>query len=295
MNEIKTLSLEKSNDYIIKKLQSNKKFLISRMGAGAETIVVYLCTIHGIDKIYTEQFDKLFIQLSIENGIYNLTKNSLSRYVKLYKETIEKSDSLAVFINLMITQQKYFVENNKLETLYSRVLEPFYCCQDNIKPWSQHLLGKKVLIINPFVESFQKQLKNNFQIFKDPEKKLFLDEQEFVFYKTYNTSAGNALHENWEKTYDMMCDDISKLDFDIALLGCGGYGLPLCNYIHEKLDKSVIYIGGGLQLLFGVMGARWENVPMWKDIIKENQTKFIRPSKEEQIENKERVEGGCFW
>lgn len=295
MNEIKTLSLEKSNDYIIKKLQSNKKFLISRMGAGAETIVVYLCTIHGIDKIYTEQFDKLFIQLSIENGIYNLTKNSLSRYVKLYKETIEKSDSLAVFINLMVTQQKYFVENNKLETLYSRVLEPFYCCKDNIKPWSHYLLGKKVLIVNPFVDSFQQQLKNNFQIFKDPEKKLFLDEQEFVFYKTYNTSAGNALHENWEKTYDMMCDDISKLDFDIALLGCGGYGLPLCNYIHEKLDKSVIYIGGGLQLLFGVMGARWENVPMWKDIIKENQTKFIRPSKEEQIENKERVEGGCFW
>lgn len=295
MNEIKTLSLEKSNDYIIKKLQSNKKFLISRMGAGAETIVVYLCTIHGIDKIYTEQFDKLFIQLSIENGIYNLTKNSLSRYVKLYKETIEKSDSLAVFINLMITQQKYFVENNKLETLYSRVLEPFYCCKDNIKPWSHYLLGKKVLIVNPFVDSFQQQLKNNFQIFKDPEKKLFLDEQEFVFYKTYNTSAGNALHENWEKTYDMMCDDISKLDFDIALLGCGGYGLPLCNYIHEKLEKSVIYIGGGLQLLFGVMGARWENVQMWKDIIKENQTKFIRPSKEEQIENKERVEGGCFW
>ena len=295
MNEIKTLSLEKSNDYIIKKLQSNKKFLISRMGAGAETIVVYLCTIHGIDKIYTEQFDKLFIQLSIENGIYNLTKNSLSRYVKLYKETIEKSDSLAVFINLMVTQQKYFVENNKLETLYSRVLEPFYCCKDNIKPWSHYLLGKKVLIVNPFVDSFQQQLKNNFQIFKDPEKKLFLDEQEFVFYKTYNTSAGNALHENWEKTYDMMCDDISKLDFDIALLGCGGYGLPLCNYIHEKLEKSVIYIGGGLQLLFGVMGARWENVPMWKDIIKENQTKFIRPSKEEQIENKERVEGGCFW
>jgi len=295
MNEIKTLSLEKSNDYIIKKLQSNKKFLISRMGAGAETNVVYLCTIHGIDKIYTEQFYKLFIQLSIENGIYNLTKNSLSRYVKLYKETIEKSDSLAVFINLMVTQQKYFVENNKLETLYSRVLEPFYCCKDNIKPWSHYLLGKKVLIVNPFVDSFQQQLKNNFQIFKDPEKKLFLDEQEFVFYKTYNTSAGNALHENWEKTYDMMCDDISKLDFDIALLGCGGYGLPLSNYIHEKLDKSVIYIGGGLQLLFGVMGARWENIPMWKDIIKENQTKFIRPSKEEQIKNKERVEGGCFW
>ena len=91
-----------------------------------------------------------------------------------------------------------------------------------------------MLIVNPFVDSFQQQLKNNFQIFKDPEKKLFLDDQEFVFYKSYNTLAENNLHENWEKTYDMMCDDISKLDFDIALLGCGGYGLPLCHYIHES-------------------------------------------------------------
>ena len=105
MNIIKTMSLSESNDYIIKKLQSNNKFLISRMGAGAETSVVYLCTINGIDKIYTKEFDKLFIQLSIENGIYNLTKNSLSRYVKLYKETIEKSDSLAAFTNLAVTRK----------------------------------------------------------------------------------------------------------------------------------------------------------------------------------------------
>ena len=85
MNELEAMSLNESNDYIIKKLQSNKKFLISRMGAGAETIVVYLCTIHGIDKIYTEQFDKLFIQLSIENGIYNLTKivyQDMLNYIK---------------------------------------------------------------------------------------------------------------------------------------------------------------------------------------------------------------------
>ena len=90
-------------------------------------------------------------------------------------------------------------------------------------------------------------------------------------------------------------NDISNLEFDIALLGCGGYGLPLCHYIHETLNKSAIYVGGGLQLLFGVMGSRWENIPMWKTIIKENETKFIRPSQEEQIKNKENIEGGCYW
>ena len=51
-----------------------------------------------------------------------------------------------------------------------------------------------------------------------------------------------------------MCQEIKKLDFDIALLGCGGYGLPLCNFIIKDMDKSAIYIGGGLQIIW-VIGA----------------------------------------
>jgi hypothetical protein len=85
------------------------------------------------------------------------------------------------------------------------------------------------------------------------------------------------------------------LDFDVALLGCGGYGLPLCNYIYKDLNKSAIYVGGGLQLLFGIMGKRWENNAMWKKIIQENDAKFIRPSGDEVIKDKDRIEGGCYW
>ena len=295
MNEIKTLSLEKSNDYIINKLQSNEKFLISRVGVGAETLLTHLYIKYGIDSIWNNSYFDLFYKLSNNAGIYNLSQSSFCRYTSLYKETIKKSDALATFNNTMVEQQIYFIQSYALDILYSRVLEPFYCCKDNIKPWSHYLIGKKVLIISPFVDSFQKQLKNNFQIFKNPDKKIFLDDQEFIFYKSYNTAAGNHMHESWDVTYDIMCNDISNLEFDIALLGCGGYGLPLCHYIHETLNKSAIYVGGGLQLLFGVMGGRWENIPMWKDIIKENETKFIRPSQEEQIKNKENIEGGCYW
>ena len=92
-----------------------------------------------------------------------------------------------------------------------------------------------------------------------------------------------------------MCNDIKNLDFDIALLGCGGYGLPLCNFIKMDMNKSAIYIGGGLQLLFGVMGRRWENRDDWKKIIRDNDTKFIRPSGDEIIKNKHVIEGGCYW
>ena len=289
MNRIETLSLSESNDYIINLLSLNKKFMITRVGVGNETNLAFFTdTLQSIDT-------KMLVSLSNNAGIYNITPDNLLKYAELYIKAIKESNALATFNNTMIVQQEHFINNYKLDVLYSRVLEPFYCCLENIKPWTQHLQGKKVLIVNPFVKSFKKQLKEGFQIFKDPDKKLFMDNQEFVFYKSYNTAAGNSIHKDWEETYDIMCKDISKLDFDIALLGCGGYGLPLCNFIYKEMNKSAIYVGGGLQLLFGVMGKRWDDIQMWMDIIKENDSKFIRPSINEQLPNKQRIEGGCYW
>ena len=141
----------------------------------------------------------------------------------------------------------------------------------------------------------KKQIKKGFKIFKDAEKHIFLSGQKIKFYKSFNTIANNRIHKNWIETYNIMCDDISKIDFDIALLGCGGYGLPLCNFIKINLQKSAIYVGGGLQLLFGIMGKRWENISMWKQIIKENNTKFVRPSKDEKIKNQQLIENECYW
>jgi hypothetical protein len=92
-----------------------------------------------------------------------------------------------------------------------------------------------------------------------------------------------------------MCNDIKEIEFDIALLGCGGYGLPLANFIYEKMNKSAIYIGGGLQLLFGVMGKRWEGIDMWKKIMEESNSTFIKPSGDEIIKNKNMIENACYW
>ena len=85
-----------------------------------------------------------------------------------------------------------------------------------------------------------------------------------------------------------MKKDISKLEFDIALVSCGGYGLLLCDFIKRELEKGAIYIGGGLQLQFGVMGNRWENDSMFQG------QKWIRPSPDELPPHPERVEGNCY-
>jgi len=284
MNNV--LSLKDSNKFIIKLVERNKPFLISRVGLGAETLITY-----GYIK-YNKIIKELLFSLSNNNGIYNAEEN-VYLFANMYNESIQESTALAVWLTAAVPAQQYFIKKYRLISILAQVLEPFYCIAEGMVPWSHSLVGKKVLVINPFVESFKKQLAAGFRIFKN--NRIFLPNQEFLFYRPFVTSAGNHPHTSWLETYHIMCTDISKLDFDIALLGCGGYGLPLAKYIRAEMGKSAIYIGGGLQLLFGVMGKRWESSEFWKKVIAENNCKFVRPSPEEQIPNQSRVEDGCFW
>jgi len=134
---------------------------------------------------------------------------------------------------------------------------------------------------------------NNFTFYKD--KSIFKPGQEMLYYKTFNTLANNRIHKNWFETFSIMCKDIKNIDFDIAILGCGGYGLPLCDYICNTLHKSAIYVGGGLQLLFGIKGKRWINHPIIKRESERENSGWKTPSENETIKGNTMIEGGCYW
>ena len=164
----------------------------------------------------------------------------------------------------------------------------------NIKPWTHNLLGKKVLIISHFTESMKKQ--KDFKFF--PNSHIFLPGQEFVYYKTFQTSGGNHPHKNWIETFEIMCKDISKLEFDIALVSCGGYGLPICHYIHNQLNKGSIYVGGILQIYFGIIGRRWlreEKYHIIRNTYNVNKKNWVSPSDEEKPINLNSIENACYW
>ena len=281
--------LFESNNKIIELIQSNKPFYITRLGDQVSVI--------SIQYIINKEVNTNL--LKNENSLYNdgiYSKNDLSKielFCKMYNKSVIESNYLASFENLYVENQNFYKNNFNINQIHSRVLEPFYLLEKNVIPWTHYLKNKKILIIHPFIKSFKKQLNNDFQIFKD--KKLFDRNQQFVFYKSYQTIAGNHIHNDWYETFTLMCEDIKNIDFDIALLGCGGYGLPLCHYIKTDLNKSAIYIGGGLQLLFGVFGGRWENSKFWKKIIEENDCKFIKPSEEEICKNSNTIENNCYW
>lgn len=287
--------LKKSNDIIIKLIQNNKPFMITRLGIGSETQSTYKYS-------KNEKINKKNINVLSNNaGIYDTNNDIkiLEKYCGHYLDSIKNSSYMATWsINSGIDQeQKYFIEKFNLKSVTTRVLEPFYIIDQNIKPWSNYLKNKKILIIHPFINSFKIQMKNKFKFFDKNNDFIFHPEQEFIFYKSFNTAAGNHIHKNWLETFKIMCNDIKNINFDVALLGCGGYGLPLCNYIFKDLKKSSIYIGGGLQLLFGIYGKRWETNKDVQKILQKNNTisRMIRPIPEDSLKNSNKIEGACYW
>jgi hypothetical protein len=91
-----------------------------------------------------------------------------------------------------------------------------------------------------------------------------------------------------------MKNDIKKIDFDIALIGCGAYGMPLAAFIKKELNKQAIHMGGCLQLLFGIKGKRWETDSFKWDKILYNDA-WVRPTDDLKPSNYKKVEDGCYW
>ena len=110
--------------------------------------------------------------------------------------------------------------------------------------------------------------------------------------KSPQSLAGNRPHSSWKESLEITKEKINNESFDIALLGCGAYGLPLVNHIKTNLNKTTIYIGGGLQIMFGIMGKRWDEMEEISSLYNEN---WVRPSEEEIPPNSQVVENGCYW
>ena len=279
-------SLEDSNKHLINCIQKKEPFFISRISDNVSKIS--LNYLNGVSP--HPQRIKL---MQILDGIYCTSHSDVEFYTRLYNKGIMASTYISCFDGLYTTEQNDYLKRKGAELgLDYRVLEPFYLLEAGIRPWTHELLGKKVLIIHPFVETFQEQMRKGFSFFED--KSIFLPGQELLYYKAFNTLANNRIHKNWAETFSIMCKDIEALDFDVALLGCGGYGIPLCSFIYE-MKKSAIYVGGGFQLLFGVNGKRWLNHSIVKQESERSGSLWNRPSEAETITGNTMVEDGCYW
>lgn len=97
--------------------------------------------------------------------------------------------------------------------------------------------------------------------------------------------------QSWFEALEHMRKEIAGIDFDVAIVGCGAYGMPLAVEI-KKMGKQAIHMGGATQILFGIKGARWDANSRISSMYNEH---WVRPEESERCKNSQVVEGGCYW
>jgi len=271
------LTNQQGNELIKKYLQEDHIFSVARIGIGGETMgCVHLDRGENIPPSIERM-------LRINAGFYG---DDLTTFHREYLAGIKSAD-IQVEWDAITAYQNYLFNNHSPNSIKvsNRSIEPIYFTN----PWSEELAGKKVLVIYPFEASIQEQYARRELLHSNPK---VLPEFILKTYKSVQSIGGVGPHKNWTESLEVMKRDISKLDFDIALLGCGSYGLPLVNFIKTELHRTAIYVGGGLQLLFGIKGKRWDT---HTDVAKMYNEHWVYPKENERPTAFKMVEGGCYW
>lgn len=277
----------KDNLYIKSIIEQNNPFFIGRI-AGCELKVAQFYQQGNLFDIVDE-----LRELENNAGIYTKNNESLEKYTKKLIESYDHCTIIAeweqtgkVYAHTGSGQQFITKRTPKTPKIDARALEPYYFKEN----WMTSLKGKKILIIHPFSKTFSKQVDNFKNIF--PNKSWFED-CVLSFATPPLTLAGNHQNKDWQEHLIPFLESLNEnKDFDIALVAAGGYGMLISDYIFSEIGKSVMYIGGALQIFFGVIGKRWfEN----KDILKLVNDDWIRPDKDDKPNNFINVEKGCYW
>ena len=265
---------------IEEKIETGEPFLFSRWGrVEARTILDYVMGFPGrVDE-----------SLMNNAGVFPLNPSTIRFFCEESIAAAKEIDILCAWFHNFDGEDKLFRWYSPDAVLVgSAVYYPFF----PESAWTRKLKNKRVLVIHPFAELIKKQYKKRELLWENCDD--ILPQFDLITYKAVQSIGGNDEYASWAEAVKTMKCDIDKLEFDIALIGCGAYGMPLGGFIKNKMHKQVIHIGGTLQILFGIKGSRWEGEPYNYDTKLYNEF-WVRPGEGLKPKNYRNVEGGCYW
>ena len=266
-------SAEEGNKFVADILQTNIPFSLIRMG------FVELEVFRENEKFFGDPKHKYKYNMAFSSN------REIDQYCTDIRAAYRNADMIVAWYNSRFEGKLIEKYGNNPKIIEARTVEPYYFKE----PWSLSLEGKKVLVVAPFEEEILNQYKNREKLFEHN----VLPEFDLKTVKSVWFFDGNkdSRFKTWFDALEYMKERIAGVEFDIALLGCGAMGTPLCNYIKE-LGKQAIYIGGAIQIMFGIKGARWDHHPIISELYNDY---WIRPGEESKPLNSSKLDSSCYW
>lgn len=292
-----------ASDAIFDGLSGEKPFMVARLGSVELNIMINIKGIKHYKNCYlgyvlgkNPQFwwnERSMQEMQTNAGFFPIDEANLMRFYDLMIDDVQQVDILGSWLNQEIHFEKQLQNAKKYKLL---ALEPYW----SENPWSRILEGKKVLVVHPFYKSILKQYEKREQLFKN-HYTLPTFESLKVIPAVQSIGGENNGFDSWFDALSWMKDEMDKSDYDIALIGCGAYGLPLAAHA-KRQGKKAVHLGGALQLLFGIKGNRWldenygemefQRKGTYKELFNDA---WVFPSDDERPSTAKNVENACYW
>lgn len=286
---------QEAGSLIKETLEKNAPCMIARYGSNEMSAIVNYIGTQNQQRSVCEYIkgkqvewwwrDVVIKHMQSNAGFFPSTPQTLEEYARLCIEDSKQVDVLGSWLKEEFYLEKYHPNCKKVRLRY---LEPDFTSLQPDKEWTSALAGKRVLVVHPFEETINNQYKLR--------KKLFLSENlipefELITLKAVQSIGGASVFKSWFDALDYMKSKMDQIDYDICIIGCGAYGFNLAAHA-KRTGHKAIHLGGATQLLFGIIGKRWEDRDYYKDIINQY---WCRPQNNEKPNSANKVEGGCYW
>ncbi len=220
-------------------------------------------------------------RLKLLAGYFPTTDTGIDRLAALYVEAIARIDLYAAWT----PHDKLLCPRTALKCRLVDI-DPFFTATR----WPLAWAGKRVTIVSPFKSTIMAQWARRDALFATP----MLGDCDLKVVQAPQTQcetdvAGQSWFDNLERLDGMVADT----DPQVVVIGAGAYGLPVGARATSR-GATAIVMGGSTQLLFGIMGNRWEINPAYKALMT---PAWTRPGLEERPPGFQNFEtaGGAYW
>jgi len=287
------LSYRDSVDFIRRGILSGKPFMAGKVGTGDNETMLRYVDIHDEESLLLKSL-KLLIGKRRPFWWDNSIRAGIGVCAGVFPPTVEGIEEFCRIYETYLPEMDGFGSCADGETrIHGR-----YCPQataiswESLFPlregysWYEALRGKRVLVVHPYEKSIRVQYEKARHCELHAGQGC-MPEFELLTYKPVNSIGGKSSeYACWADALQHMIDDVSKINFDIALVGCGVYGVPLSVHV-KRMGRVAIHTGGSTQLIFGIKAKAYDYWNVYND-------KWIRPLPEDIPSNMQLIENGRF-
>lgn len=249
-------------------VEKKQGFAVGRNRDGRHWMGYQLALQNGADGLQRQAFETaLKFHCLKQNGIYPVTLDFILRFNQDYVESLNKLDFYALrgvgneaaMLNAYQISAR-LIDFGDLEPDRSpRASDPDNC-------YLYSFARKRVLLVSPIANLLAGRA--NKQVFEGVWEKIGKPwfAPKAVVPVEIPFAMARATRVRHPTVFDLcewIMDQVERKDFDIALIGASGLGIPLAARIRD-MGKVAISIGSDLQILFGVKGRRWEERASWR-------------------------------